>query len=111
MDPRSCKDRLQLQIWDIKKKEANRQDLTSYACPCKKCMGAKVISIMEFKSMHGANPWSIKYMLWLKKNVYQDEHVLQGNIAKFINSCIRRKETANVMWNYMSLPTQWDLKT
>ena len=40
MDPESRQALLQLQLWNMEEKEADRQHLTSYACPCKKCMGA-----------------------------------------------------------------------
>ena len=44
MDPDSRQVLLQLHLWDMEEKEADRQHLASYACPCKKCMGAKVLS-------------------------------------------------------------------
>jgi hypothetical protein len=43
MDPTSREEFLQLQLWDIEEKEADRQGLTSYPCPCKKCMGARIL--------------------------------------------------------------------
>ena len=88
---------MQLQLWDIKEKEANKQDLTSYACPCKKCMGAKIFSEMEFKSTHGANPWFIKYMIWLKKNIDKDGNFLKRNIAGFIDPT---KFHATKIWSF-----------
>ena len=64
----------------------------------------------EFKSMCNTNPQFIKYALRLKKNVYQDGNVLNGNIAGYINSSIGREEEANVQWDYVSLPAPWNPK-
>ena len=55
--------------------------------------------------MYEANPWFIKYMLQLKKTVYQDGDVLNVNIACFIYNSIGREEIAKVQWDYVSLPT------
>jgi hypothetical protein len=44
MDPTSREDLLHLQLWEIEEKEADRQGLKSYPCPCKKCMGARIVS-------------------------------------------------------------------
>ena len=60
--------------------------------------------------MCNANPQFIKYALRLKKNVYQDGNVLNGNIAGYINSSIGREEEANVQWDYVSLPILWNPK-
>ena len=49
-------------------------------------------------------------MLQLKKIVYQNEDVLNVNIACFIYSSIGREEIANVQWDCMSLPTPWNPK-
>ena len=59
MDPESRQALLQLQLWDMEEKEADRQHLTSYACPCKKCMGAKVLSrktIRKHLRQYGRDP-------------------------------------------------------
>ena len=65
----------------------------------------------EYKSMYKANPWFIKYMLHLKKTVYQDGDVSNVSITCFIYNSIRREEIANVQWDYVSLPTPWNPKT
>ena len=38
-----------------------------------------------------------------KKTVYQDEDVLNGNIANFIYNFIGREEIVIMHWNYVSL--------
>ena len=43
MDPTLREELLQLQLWDIEEKEADRQGLTIYPCPCEKCMGARIL--------------------------------------------------------------------
>ena len=40
----------------------------------------------------------LKYAIRLKKNVYQDGDVLNGNVAGFINSCIGREHIGNALW-------------
>ena len=52
----------------------------------------------------------LKYALRLKKTVYQDGNVRNGNIAGYINSSIGREEEANVHWAYVSLPAPWNPK-
>ena len=47
----------------------------------------------------------------LKKIVYQDRDVVNGNIACFIYNSIGREDIANVQWGYVSLPIPWNPKT
>ena len=59
MDPDSRQVLLQLHLWDMEEKEADRQHLASYACPCKKCMGAKVLlrkTIRKHLREYGRDP-------------------------------------------------------
>ena len=42
----------------------------------------------EWKSMYKVNSWFIKYVLQLKKTVYQNGDVPNGNIACFIYNSI-----------------------
>jgi hypothetical protein len=44
MDKNSRDELLHLQLWDLEEKEANGLHLSSYPCPCKKCMGGTVLS-------------------------------------------------------------------
>ena len=71
----------------------------------------KQLSRAEFKSMCQANQRFVKYTLHVKKNVYQDRDVLNGNVARFINSSIGSEHSGNVLWEYVSLPTPWNPKT
>ena len=59
MDPELRQALMQLHLWDMEEKEANRQYLTSYACPCKKYMGAKVLlrkTIRKHLRQYGRDP-------------------------------------------------------
>ena len=59
MDPESQQALLQFHLWDMEEKEADRQHLKSYACPCKKCMGAKVLlrkTIRKHLQQYGRDP-------------------------------------------------------
>ena len=60
--------------------------------------------------MCNANPRFIKYALRLKKIVYRDGNVLNGNIVGYINSSIGREEEGKVRWDYVSLPAPWNPK-
>ena len=71
----------------------------------------KQLSVAEFKSMCQANHRFQKHALHVKKNVYQDGDVLNGNVAGFINSSIGREHLGNVLWEYVSLPTPWNPRT
>ena len=44
MDKNSRDELLHLQLWDLEEKEANGLHLSSYPCPCKNCMGGRVLS-------------------------------------------------------------------
>jgi len=59
---------------------------------------------MKFKSMCTENSQFIKYVLQVKRNVYKDWDVLNGNIARFINSFIGREKITYMQWNYVSWP-------
>ena len=54
MDPTSREELLQLQLWDIEEKEADRQGLTSYPCPCKKCMGVRILDRKTTANIYGS---------------------------------------------------------
>ena len=71
----------------------------------------KQLSRAEFKSMCQTNQQFVKYALHVKKNVYLDGDVLNGNVTGFINSSIGREHSRNVLWEYISLPTPWNPKT
>ena len=49
MDPESQQALLQLQLWDVEEKEADRQHLTSYACPWEQeyCQGKSFGNISD----------------------------------------------------------------
>ena len=53
----------------------------------------------------------LQSMQYVKKNVYEDGDVLNGNVAGFINSSIGREHIGNAIWEYVSLPTPWNPKT
>jgi hypothetical protein len=44
MDSNSEQELRHLQLWEMEEAEADRKKLTKYYCPCKKCMGSKVVS-------------------------------------------------------------------
>jgi hypothetical protein len=41
MDPELQQALYDLKLWEMEERKANRRSLTSYACPCKKCMGGR----------------------------------------------------------------------
>ena len=70
----------------------------------------KQLSVAEFKSICQTNHRFLKYAIYVKKDVYQDEDVLNGNVAGFINNSIGRVHLENVLWEYVSLSIPWNPK-
>ena len=70
----------------------------------------KWFSKTKFKRLCHENSQFMKYALRLKKTVYQNGLVLNGNIVGYINNYVGREEEANVRWDYVSLPAPWNLK-
>lgn len=52
----------------------------------------------------------IKYALRLKKIVYQNENVFNGNIVGYINGFIWREKETNVHWDHVLLLPPWNPK-
>lgn len=71
----------------------------------------KRFSKAEFHRQCEADKRFLKYAICVKKNVYQDGDVLNGNVAGFINSSIGREHIGNAIWEYVSLPAPWNSKT
>ena len=55
------------------------------------------LSEAEFHRMRQADQRFAKYAIRVKKNVYEDGDVLNGNVAGFINSSLRREHIGNVL--------------